>query len=182
MFHTVRVKNISGTPTEILDEIIGYGCGNGNSDIHIDPGAQDVRIRYRKDGMLQLFATYSLLVHEEVIRRLKILARIRTDDSFSARDGRFSLTVENVHYDIRTVTTPSYFGESVTLRILRPLDVSISLETLGFSTEDAVDIINHARSCYRKDYHSCALRRASGRNSHIKLNKTLRIYCFRSYP
>jgi type II secretory ATPase GspE/PulE/Tfp pilus assembly ATPase PilB-like protein len=141
----MKVKNISGTPTEILDAIVGYGCSHGNSDIHIDPGAHDVRVRCRKDGVLQLYATYSLLIHEEVIRRLKILARIRTDDSFNTRDGRFSLSVGESKFDIRTVTTPSYFGESVTLRVLRPLDISMSLESLGFNSEDALDVINHAR-------------------------------------
>lgn len=112
------------------------------SDIHFDPNATNVTVRMRVDGELHHMCTYGLHMHDQVMRRVRIVTDIAIDDLFHPCDGRFTFSHNGIKYEIRVVITPSYYGQACTLRILKPFDVTLSLESLGFSRGDAEHVYN----------------------------------------
>jgi type II secretory ATPase GspE/PulE/Tfp pilus assembly ATPase PilB-like protein len=109
------------------------------SDIHIDPGQNEVRVRVRVDGVLQDVCTYPKDMHSEVVSRMKVMAELRTDEHQAPQDGRFRHTLSDGRgfADIRVSIAPTYHGENVVLRLLTDNAENFTLEMLGFSKEDA---------------------------------------------
>ncbi len=120
---------------DFVDTLISDAYHANASDIHIDPKQEKVIIRIRSDGLLEEICQYPIVFHNEVIARLKVMSNMRLDEHFIPQDGRIHVEGEHVR-DIRIVITPSYFGEAAVLRILRPYNQTITLESLGFSKED----------------------------------------------
>ena len=118
---------------KLVEDLIDSADKNGASDIHIDPRANDVRIRFRIDGVLQDVCVFPKVVHNEFAARIKIISGLRIDERIVPQDGR--LTVGD-RLDIRVTTINSYYGESVIMRLLRRTATVETLETLGFSQED----------------------------------------------
>lgn len=105
------------------------------SDIHIDPGFQQTLVRLRIDG--ELSDVYSLPVdcHQELISRLKILARLRIDEHTTPQDGRFTFKAPDSsnEFDVRISILPTQHGESAVLRLLVPPEGKNSLAELGMT-------------------------------------------------
>ena len=122
----------------LVDCLIEKAHKDRASDIHIDPNAHDIRVRFRIDGVLQ--ETYKLpkQIHGEIISRIKILSRLRTDEHQATQDGRFryhfSATGEFV--DLRVSIVPTYHGENIVMRLLFDNRENFSLESLGFCKSD----------------------------------------------
>ncbi|MES2087833.1 MAG: GspE/PulE family protein [Patescibacteria group bacterium] len=108
------------------------------SDIHIDPNVESVRIRFRIDGVLQHAHDFPKKIHSEIISRIKVLARLRTDEHQATQDGRFRhiFSDTNEIVDIRVSIVPTYHGENAVLRLLSDRAENFSLENLGFSKND----------------------------------------------
>lgn len=108
------------------------------SDIHIDPTNDSVRVRFRIDGVLQ--DTYELpkKVHNEIISRIKVLSKLRTDEHQATQDGRFRYEFPDSKefVDLRVSIVPTYHGENCVMRLLSDKAEYFSLDTLGFSPED----------------------------------------------
>lgn len=103
----------------VLDSLIGDALVRGASDIHIDPGENDVRVRLRVDGILKDCTLLSKHIHNQFISRIKILSRLRTDEHHATQDGRFRFTQTNKKFaDIRVSIMPTFHGENAVLRIL----------------------------------------------------------------
>lgn len=120
-----------------------------SSDIHIDPQAERVRIRFRIDGVLQDVHNLPKNIHSEVISRIKILAGLRTDEHQSAQDGRFRIVIEEkTPVDVRVSITPTYYGENAVLRLLSDKAEEFTLETLGFSEENQKKILHAMKHPY----------------------------------
>ncbi len=108
------------------------------SDIHIDPQNDFVRVRYRIDGALKDFHRFPRRKHEEIISRIKIIAKLRTDEHQIPQDGRFRMILPDQNLvDVRVSVSPTYHGENAVLRLLGDNAESFDLETLGFSKENA---------------------------------------------
>lgn len=122
----------------LVDSLIEKTYASRASDIHIDPSQKDIRVRLRVDGVL--LDTYSLpkSIHSEIISRIKVLARMRTDEHQSTQDGRFRhLFPETDEYvDVRVSIAPTYHGENIVMRLLSDKAETFTLETLGFSAKD----------------------------------------------
>src|SRR5437667_353093 len=73
----------------LFDCLIEKAQATGASDIHIDPGQNRVRVRLRIDGVLQDVYEFPKTIHAEVISRIKVVARLRTDEHQATQDGRF---------------------------------------------------------------------------------------------
>src|SRR3989344_3053473 len=128
---------LAKTSTSDLVELIFAGAtGLGASDIHIEPTQTDVRLRYRLDGVLQDIATLPKATHETVLSRIKLLATLKLNIKESSQDGRFSITAEDEHYDIRVSVLPTQYGESVVMRLLPQTGKFVSLDELGLSQRD----------------------------------------------
>ncbi len=115
----------------------------GASDIHIDPSTNEVRVRMRIDGVLQDFYKFPKSIYSEVISRIKVLARLRTDEHQATQDGRFRhLFKDNDEFiDIRVSIVPTYHGENAVLRLLSDKAEGFNLDALGFSKSDQEKIM-----------------------------------------
>ncbi len=101
------------------------------SDIHIEPTVDDLRIRYRMDGILYPSLSLPLKVHPAIVARIKILSRLKIDENRIPQDGRFSTKISNKRVDFRVATFPTTLGEKVVIRVLDSIDNLKKLEDLG---------------------------------------------------
>ncbi|MFG0242386.1 MAG: GspE/PulE family protein [Phycisphaerales bacterium JB054] len=106
------------------------------SDIHIEPMADRVRLRYRIDGVCIERDNLPKRMQNALLSRLKLMSGMNIAEKRTPQDGRIKLIVDDVAIDFRVSACPAYHGESVVLRILRPDSVRIGLANLGFEPEN----------------------------------------------
>ena len=106
------------------------------SDVHIEPMADRVRLRYRIDGVCIERDNLPKRMQNALLSRTKLMAGINISEKRIPQDGRIKLEVDETMIDYRVSACPTYHGESIVLRILRPDAVRIGLENLGFSGEN----------------------------------------------
>ncbi|KKT81237.1 MAG: hypothetical protein A3B99_05075 [Candidatus Yanofskybacteria bacterium RIFCSPHIGHO2_02_FULL_44_12b] len=133
----------------LVNTLISYAHSVKSSDVHIDSKEDSLRIRFRIDGVLKEVYSLPKSLHSEIISRIKILSRLRTDEHQTTQDGRFRIpTEESGVVDIRVAITPSYHGESAVLRLLADKATPFTLEALGFSKNNQKKILNAIRRPY----------------------------------
>lgn len=103
------------------------------SDIHIEPMIDQVRVRYRIDGVLSDILDIPKENQNAVITRIKILSRLDITANQVPQDGRFKLKLSNKEVDFRVSLLPTIFGQKVVMRILDKSNLSIGLNGLGIS-------------------------------------------------
>jgi type IV pilus assembly protein PilB len=116
---------------QLVQRVIKEAVERGSSDIHFEPGDEDMRVRYRIDGVLQEAATIPGSAVPAVVSRLKILSDLDIAERRIPQDGRISTQVEGKPIDLRVATLPCAYGENVVMRILDQSKVMIELEQLG---------------------------------------------------
>lgn len=126
--------------TKIVSTILRYAIEGHSSDIHIEPSTGKTRVRFRVDGDLHTSLELPGKVHEAVVARIKILSKLRLDERRKPQDGRFSAMVESHRIEFRVSTFPTEYGEKVEMRILDRSDVTMTLESLGFSESQLFEI------------------------------------------
>ncbi|MBI3335828.1 MAG: type II/IV secretion system protein [Candidatus Portnoybacteria bacterium] len=126
--------------TRIVDAILEHGVEGEASDIHIEANGAQVRVRYRLDGKLKssLFLPKDIL--PALISRVKILARLRMDETRVPQDGRIHLRFGSRTIDFRVSTFPTIEGEKVALRILDPSKGLLSLDGLGLQFKNKENV------------------------------------------
>ncbi len=131
------IENIS--IVNLIDLFVEYAYSVRASDIHIEPEAEAVRLRFRIDGLLHdIFekAKIDKVLHHELVSRIKVLSSMRTDAHFMPQDGRFKTSIKDIgDIDIRVSIMPTYHGENAVLRLLVQTQ-TFALEDLGFFLED----------------------------------------------
>ncbi len=105
------------------------------SDIHVEPTGENLRIRYRIDGVLHDISTAPRAIASAVTTRLKVMADINIAEHRLPQDGRISLTVGNRPIDLRMATLPTIYGEKVVMRVLDKSNVVLGFEDLGFDPD-----------------------------------------------
>ncbi len=105
------------------------------SDIHIEPGRENVRVRYRVDGMMRDMMLVPRPVQACLTSRIKIMANMDIAEKRQPQDGRISLVVDGKHYDLRVNSLPSLFGEKIVLRVLDRSSISVDFNKLGMLNE-----------------------------------------------
>lgn len=111
--------------------LVDFALNMRASDIHVDPGAKNLRIRLRVDGILQDIAVLPLKLHPPIVSRIKILSKMKIDETRIPQDGRFDLGFKNREVDVRVSCLPTVHGEKVVMRILDKSQGILSLEDLG---------------------------------------------------
>ena len=106
------------------------------SDIHVEPGKFDVKIRYRIDGVLHLMPRPPKRAQASIISRLKILSGMDIAERRIPQDGRIKLTLAGKMLDLRVSALPSTYGETIVMRILDKSGLTLGLGQLGFDSED----------------------------------------------
>lgn len=122
--------------TEVIDVIIAGALQAKASDIHIEPEQQDVKLRYRVDGVLQDAASLPKDTHEDIVSRIKLLAKLKLNIKQKPQDGRFTANLGENEVDIRVSILPSGYGETIVLRLLGIGAVNLNISDLGFSKRD----------------------------------------------
>ena len=103
------------------------------SDIHLEPTEQDLRVRYRIDGVLHEVMRSPKSIQSGVISRLKIMADINIAERRIPQDGRLSVSAHGKKVDLRVATLPTVWGEKVVMRILDNSTARLDLSELGFT-------------------------------------------------
>jgi len=135
-------KVIENAPvTKIVATILRYAIDGRASDIHIEPTAANVRIRFRVDGIMNTSIVLPSRVHSAVVARIKIMSNMRLDEKRKPQDGRFSATLNERKVDFRVSTFPTYFGEKVVIRILDQEKGIRRLSELGLSKRNLEQIM-----------------------------------------
>ncbi|MEX0775610.1 MAG: ATPase, T2SS/T4P/T4SS family [Phycisphaeraceae bacterium] len=125
----------------LVNQIIDEAVNSRASDIHIEPFASHVRLRYRIDGVCQARDALPKRTQSAVIARLKIMSGMRVEEKRVPQDGRIKKKVTGEVIDFRVACCPTYHGESIVARILRPESARVGLQRLGMQA-DTLDIFN----------------------------------------
>lgn len=126
---------------KLVNNILMQASQKEASDIHIEPGKNRLRIRYRIDGVLReqdFNIPYSL--SSAVISRIKILSNMDIAEKRSPQDGRIQLKLGVKDYDIRVSTLPTIYGEKIVMRLLDKSGTSVGLTSLGLNKRDLATI------------------------------------------
>jgi len=116
---------------KIVAGIINFALNKSSSDLHIEPQNKSLRVRCRIDGVLTDLVKMPLSLHPPIISRIKILAKLKIDETRIPQDGRFEVTFKNKEVDVRVSSLPTVHGEKMVLRILDKNQKILSLEDLG---------------------------------------------------
>lgn len=116
---------------KIVSTILEYAVKSRASDVHIEPQEENVRIRYRIDGILQEKYLLPRNVQDAVVSRIKILASLKIDEKRVPQDGRFFFSVDGNDVDLRISTLPTTYGEKVVMRLLKKSQKVPTLPELG---------------------------------------------------
>ncbi len=121
-----------------VNQIIAEADRQGATDIHIEPMEDELRIRYRIDGMLHKVDVPPQLnrLKAAVISRLKVMANLDIAEKRLPMDGRIGIRLNNDDIDIRVSTCPTAYGESISLRLLQKAGNFVQLSDLGMSPRD----------------------------------------------
>lgn len=126
--------------TKIVATVLRYAVDGRASDIHIEPTREELRVRFRVDGVMHQSLTLPKNVERAVVARIKVLASLKLDERRKPQDGRFSATIDNNRIDFRVSTFPTYHGEKVVMRILDRGQEKLSLESLGLSPRNIATV------------------------------------------
>ncbi|HEY2988017.1 MAG TPA: GspE/PulE family protein [Candidatus Binatia bacterium] len=117
----------------LVDALLGRGIREEATDIHIEPEENNLKVRFRIDGILHLRPGVTKSLQPAVITRIKIMANMDISENRVPQDGRISFSWEGKSFDLRVSTFPMIYGEKVVLRVLDKEKVVVGLEKLGFS-------------------------------------------------
>ena len=127
---------------EFVDKLLAHGIKSKASDIHIEIFEKNMRIRYRIDGILQVVANPPNDSAQQLISRIKVLARMNISERRVPQDGRIRFTVNDKQkIDFRVNTLPTLFGEKVVMRILDSSNAALGVEKLGFEPKQQHDFM-----------------------------------------
>ena len=122
---------------ELVNLVMEYAYSNLASDIHIEPFAEFAIIRFRIDGILHKVAEYPRDIHDRIVSRIKIMAKLRTDEKAAAQDGRFQFSgTGGGEVDVRVSIMPITEGENVVMRLLMQRGKRFSVDELGLLEAD----------------------------------------------
>lgn len=118
---------------KLCDSILIDAINRGASDIHIEPFAKAVFIRFRIDGKLQKIDELSPQIYPAILARYKIMSELNIAERRVPQDGKISLDIEGNTFDFRVSTIPTIHGEKIVIRIYSRSFSSSDISSLGFS-------------------------------------------------
>ncbi len=125
-----------GPISQLVNLILSEAVRDRASDIHIEPEENQLRIRYRVDGMLRATTPLQGKYTNPVTSRIKIMSKMDIAERRSPQDGRFHFSSNSHNIDVRVSSFPTIHGENVVLRLLDQSSILLTLEDLGFLPED----------------------------------------------
>jgi len=134
---TADSETIENAPiVKLLNNIVNEAIRSRASDIHIEPGSENIRVRYRVDGELRSVMSLEKDVHQSLIARIKILGKMNIAEKRVPQDGGFTIENKMGTYDLRVNVLPTTYGEKACLRVLDKNKVVYKKSELGFFEEE----------------------------------------------
>ena len=156
---------------KFVNLLITQAVGDRASDIHVEPTENDLRIRFRIDGVLHEVMRSPRSIQAGVISRLKVMADINIAERRVPQDGRITMKVGGRGVDLRVATLPTVYGEKVVLRVLDKGQALLRLEELGFLEEQ----LARFSTAYRKPYGTILVTGPTGSGKSTTLYATINI-------
>ncbi len=127
---------------KFVNQVIWEAYKDRATDIHLEPQEDELRIRYRIDGILHQTPMPPQLKRFQaaIISRIKVMSGMNISEKRLPQDGRINVRIKGEEIDIRVSTVPTVYGESVSLRLLSRGKIFLSLDKLGFSPKDEAAI------------------------------------------
>jgi len=127
---------------KFVNQVVWEAYKDRATDIHLEPQEDELRIRYRIDGILHQTPMPPQLKRFQaaIISRIKVMSGMNISEKRLPQDGRINVRIKGEEIDIRVSTVPTVYGESVSLRLLSRGKIFLSLDKLGFSPEDEAAI------------------------------------------
>lgn len=119
----------------LVNMLITQAVKDRASDIHIEPTEDDVKVRFRIDGVMQSVMNVPKTAHPALLSRLKVIARLNIAEKRIPQDGAFEMAVDGSTIDFRVATIPTIFGERAALRLLDKSKGVLTLEELGMDVD-----------------------------------------------
>src|SRR5881392_2432496 len=140
----INADDPEASVVKFVNQIIREAIAERATDIHVEPLENDLRIRYRIDGILHEVAVPPQLrvLHAAIISRLKVMAHMDIAERRLPQDGRMNLLAKNQEIDVRVSTIPTVNGESISLRLLSRGEQQFNFERLDLG-EKQEKIIRH---------------------------------------
>ncbi len=132
----------------LVNSLIARAVEERASDIHFEPQAKEMVVRYRVDGVLRTVTAVPYRLAVGVASRIKIMADLDISERRVPQDGRVGLTVGGRPLDLRVATLPTVYGEKIVMRILDKSNVMLTLSELGFTK----DVLAKFEECYQRPY------------------------------
>src|SRR5512146_2264282 len=127
---------------KFVNQVIWEAFKDRSTDIHFEPAEDELRIRYRIDGILHQTPMPPQLKRYQsaLISRIKVMSGMDIAEKRLPQDGRINVRIKGEEIDIRVSTVPTVYGESVSLRLLTRGKIFLSLDKLGFAPKDEAAI------------------------------------------
>jgi type II secretion system protein E len=123
---------------KFVNQVIWEAYKDRATDIHLEPQEDELRIRYRIDGILHQTPMPPQLkrFQASILSRIKVMSGMNIAEKRLPQDGRINVRIKGEEIDIRVSTVPTVYGESTSLRLLSRGKIFLSLDKLGFSPND----------------------------------------------
>lgn len=126
------VTGIEEAPVvKLLQSVFDDATQVGASDIHIEPQAERLQIRFRIDGVLHLQTEADIKIASSLALRLKLMSNLDISEKRLPQDGRFAVKVRQQQIDVRISTMPTQYGESIAMRLLNQSGGMLKLDSIG---------------------------------------------------
>ncbi|NIW57034.1 MAG: type II secretion system protein GspE, partial [Gammaproteobacteria bacterium] len=123
-----------GSPViNMVNALIQRAVRDGASDIHIEPGRNRSRVRFRIDGVLYEVMTPKSELHPAIVSRLKVMANLDIAERRLPQDGRIQVFTQQRAIDLRFSSLPGLYGEKVVLRVLDKNQAILDVHKLGLT-------------------------------------------------
>src|SRR6478672_5336771 len=134
----INADDAEASVVKFVNQIIREAIVERATDIHVEPLENDIRIRYRIDGILHEVAVppQLRLLHSAIISRLKVMSQMDIAERRLPQDGRMNLQASNVEIDVRVSTIPTVNGESISLRLLARGGKEFGFDRLDLSEKE----------------------------------------------
>ncbi|MBI3332660.1 MAG: type II/IV secretion system protein [Candidatus Omnitrophica bacterium] len=132
-----RLEGIVSDPplVRLVNLFLSDAIRNRASDVHLDPSQEQLKVRFRIDGILHESTALPKHLEPAVVSRIKILASLDIAERRKPQDGRFRIMMDGHEVDVRVSVMPAIDGEAVVLRLLDTTGIRIGLHELGMATE-----------------------------------------------
>lgn len=117
--------------SESLETILAGSLAIDASDVHIEPQQDNIRLRFRLDGVLHDIAEIPQRTFHLLLSRIKLVSEIKLNIHDRAQDGRFTIKTGDTDIEVRTSTLPGPNGENIVLRVLNPKSIDVKIQDLG---------------------------------------------------